>query len=37
MAEEVRSRVVSSTQIWPGEAADCTREAVLTASPATIP
>ena len=37
IAEEVSSRVVSSTQTWPGAAADCTREAVLTASPATMP
>ena len=37
MAEEVSSRVVSSTQTWPGVAADCTRDAVFTASPATMP
>ena len=33
----VSSRVVSSTQTWPGAAAVCTRAAVLTASPATMP
>ncbi len=33
----VSSRVVSSTHTCPGAAADCTRAAVFTASPATIP
>jgi hypothetical protein len=33
----VSARVASSTQTLPGSATDCTREAVLTASPATIP
>ena len=37
IADVVSSRVVSSTQTWPGAAADCTRAAVLTASPATMP
>ena len=37
MAPELSSRVVSSTQTCPGPATDCTRDAVLTASPATIP
>ncbi len=33
----VSSRVVSSTHTWPGAAADCTRDAVFTGSPATMP
>src|SRR5437763_308953 len=37
MAAAVSSRVWSSTHTRPGCALDCAREAVLTASPATIP
>ena len=37
IAAEVSERVVSSTQTSPGAAIAWTREAVLTASPATIP
>src|SRR3954454_22653539 len=37
MAAELSRRVVSSTQTWPGAAADWTRDAVFTGSPATMP
>ena len=37
IAAELSPRVVSSTQTWPGSAALCTRAAVFTASPATMP
>ena len=37
IAAALSNRVVSSTHTWPGVAADWTRDAVLTASPATMP
>ena len=37
IAADARPRVASSTHTCPGAAADCTRAAVFTASPATIP